>query len=65
MGGGEDQNYKPEHPPEDADQQPEMKPAQLKHSVSGSTMSQRPPPFILAHTMCSHTAPRRDTFISI
>jgi hypothetical protein len=63
MGGGEDQNYKPEHPPEDADQQPEMGPAQLKQAVSGSSMSQRPPPSLFAQTMCSHTAPRRYTSI--
>jgi hypothetical protein len=38
-----------------------MGPAQLKHCVSGSTMSQRPPPSLFAQTMCSHTAPRRYT----
>jgi hypothetical protein len=38
-----------------------MRPAQLKHSTSGSAMSQRPPPSLLAQTVCSHTAPRRYT----
>jgi hypothetical protein len=58
MGGGEDQNYEPEHPPEDADQQPEMRPAQLKHFASVSTMGRRPPPSLLTQTVCSHVAPR-------
>ncbi len=50
----------PEQPPEDADQQPEMKPAQLNQFVSGPMMP--PPPSLFAKAVCSHMTPRRYTF---
>jgi hypothetical protein len=59
--GEKNQNHQREHPPEDADQQPEVRPAQLKQSVPASTTGRRSAPSLMGETVCSHMAPRRYT----
>lgn len=59
--GEDNQTHKREHPPKDADQQPEVGPAQLKQSVSAYKTGRRSPLSLMGQTVCSHMAPRRDT----
>jgi hypothetical protein len=47
----EHQNHKPEDSPECADQQPEMRPAQLDDFVSGLMMDRLLKPSILGQTV--------------
>jgi hypothetical protein len=59
--GEENQPHQREHPSEDANQQPEVRPAQLKQSVSAWTTGRRSPLSLMGQTVYAHIAPRRYT----
>ena len=59
--GQENQSHQREYPPEDATQQPEVGPAQLKQAVPAHTTVRRSPSSLIRQTVCGHMAPWRCT----